>query len=129
MSGDPEVTRLDQIRDECIAFHRKHPEVWRMFEHYAHELIARGFKHYSANAIFERIRWRYDVAGEDGQSTFKLNNNFRALYARRFMAKYPKHAGFFRTREQTSAHDDPGARPLGPADFPTYPNEQRAIAP
>ncbi len=55
-------------------------------------MIDKGFKHYSVNAIFERIRWEID-AGGDGISTFKLNNNYRAFYARRFHRMYPEHDG------------------------------------
>ena len=72
-----------------------------MFVRFTIEMIGRGFGNYSCNAIFERIRWEKD-AGGDGTTQFKLNNNYRALYARRFMKMFPKHEGFFRTREQIS---------------------------
>jgi len=35
--------------------------------------------------VFERIRWETDQADVDGRSTFKLNNNYRAFFARWFM--------------------------------------------
>lgn len=68
-------------------------------------MIDRGFKNYSVNAIFERIRWEID-AGGDGVSAFKLNNNYRAFYSRAFMKKFPQHSGFFRTREQVSSEQN-----------------------
>ena len=35
-----------------------------------------------------------------------INNNYKPFYARRFMACYPQHEGFFRTRKQTSEDKD-----------------------
>ena len=124
--------RREEMRAQAKAFHKQHPEVWRLFCRFTREKIDAGFKHYSVNAIFERIRWETDVPDADGRSTFKLNNNFRAFYARAFMRSYPEFSGFFRTREQTSK-DAPatGLPPLGPADYTTYPNDEsaRRIAP
>lgn len=110
-------SRRDEIKAQCVAFHELHPEVWQMFSQFTHEVIRRGFRNYSCNAIFERIRWEKDVGG-DGQNQFKLNNNYRAFYARRFMRMYPQHDGFFRTREQTSDDAPPtDLPPLTPKDY------------
>jgi len=95
------LTREDEIRQQVTEYHSKHPEVWDLFCEFTFQMIGKGYSHYSVNAIFERIRWEMD-AGGDGIHTFKLNNNYRAFYARRFMRAYPKHDGFFRTREQLS---------------------------
>ena len=94
-------TRHEEIRVTVNEFHKRHPEVWDLFVRFTLEMIGRGFSKYSSKAIFERIRWEKD-AGGDGKTQFKLNNNYTAFYARRFMKMYPKHLGFFRTREQTS---------------------------
>ena len=102
--------RHEEMRQQVIEFNRKHPEVWRYFCWFTFGLIHKGFANYSVNAIFERIRWEID-AGGNGVTRFKLNNNYRAFYARAFMRKYPEHDGFFRTREQTS-------RDLAPVKLP-----------
>ena len=94
-------TRHEEMREQCIAFHNKHPEIWDLFVHFSYQMINRGFKNYSAKAIFERIRWEKD-AGGDGVTVFKVGNNHPAFYARAFMKKYPQHEGFFRLRKQTS---------------------------
>jgi len=94
-------TRLDEMKAQCQAYHKNHPEVWDLFVRFSKEIISKGYANYSVNAIFERIRWEMDVGG-NGDSEFKINNNFRPLYARRFMKMYPDHDGFFRTRKQTS---------------------------
>ena len=115
--GKSSVNRLEEMREQVTAYHKKHPEVWTMFEDFAFQMIERGYKNYSVNAIFERIRWEKD-AGGDGITQFKIGNNYRAFYARRFMRKYPEHEGFFRTREQTSEHRDAtNMSELGPKDF------------
>ena len=111
------MTRYDQMREQCNEFHEQHPEVWDMFVKFTFDRINRGFTNYSVNGIFERIRWETAEADVSGNK-FKLNNNYRPFYARRFMKMYPSHDGFFRTRKQTSKHDD--ASPyseLGPEDF------------
>lgn len=95
------LSRKDEMREQCQSFHRSHPEVWDLFVLYSRQMIDKGYRQYSAQSVFERIRWEKD-AGGDGVDTFKLNNNYVAFYARRFMTMYPQHEGFFRTREQKS---------------------------
>lgn len=96
------MNRQEEMRQQVMEFHRRHPEVWDLFVKFSFEMIRRGYKNYSVNAIFERIRWEKDSVGGDGVTSFKLNNNYRAFYSRRFMRVYPEHEGFFRTRQQTS---------------------------
>lgn len=99
----PPESRYDQIEAKAIAFHREHPEVWDHFCRFTFELIDRGFRHYSAqHGVFARIRWETDSATPSGGSTFKINNNYSAFYARWFMEAYPEHDGFYRTRHQVS---------------------------
>ena len=110
-------SRYEQMRMQCAAFHQQHPEVWEMLKRFSREMQNRGFKHYSINGIFERIRWEKDIGG-DGKTQFKLNNNYRAFYARRFMKMYPQYEGFFRLREQVSEDTKATYRQeLTPQDF------------
>ena len=112
-------SRLDEMREQVQRFHENNPDVWRLFCGFTFDRINLGFKNYSANAIFKRIRWEKDVGG-DGAVQFKLNNNYRAFYARRFMKAYPEHDGFFRTREQISeAKDATQLDELGPQFWST----------
>ena len=113
------MSRRDEIAEQCDNFHKEHPEVWDLFVQFTNEMIERGFNNYSCKAIFERIRWEKD-AGGDGTTQFKLNNNYTALYARRFMKMYPEYEGFFRTREQPSSTKPPTHLPeLTPAAYET----------
>ena len=110
-------TRQDEMREQVKKFHKEHPEVWDLFVRFTFEMIKRGRKHYSANAIFERIRWEKDL-GNTSEAAFKLNNNYRAFYARRFMACYPEHGGFFRTRKQISGEQKATNLPeLTPSEY------------
>ena len=112
------VSRLDEMRSQVAEFHANNPEVWKMFVGFTFEMIMSGRKHYSAKAVFERLRWEVDIS-RGPANTFKLNNNYPAFYARRFHRIYPEHAGFFRTRKQTSKEADATNLPeLGPDDYP-----------
>lgn len=95
-------TRHKEMLGQAREFHKKHPKVWHLFCGFTLELIQRGFRHYGAKSIMERIRWHTDTPDDEGRSTFKINNNYTAFYSRGFMEKYKEHDGFFRTREQVS---------------------------
>lgn len=99
-SPSPPISRAQQIYEAFKAFHLANPRVWSLFRHFTFISIARGRKHYACNAVFERIRWHVDIdtVGDD----IKLNNNYRAYYARMFAAKYPQHGDFFRNRKLVS---------------------------
>jgi hypothetical protein len=110
------MNRYDEMRDAVMSFHAQHPMVWNLFDRFTWDRINRGFKNYSVNAIFERIRWETDQA--QTKRDFKLNNNYRAFYARAWMKANPEYDGFFRTRVQTSKEDMPVNRPeLTPQDY------------
>ena len=68
-------TREEEMNEQAEAFHQRHPRVSILFVRFAKEIIGRGYKNYSVNAIFERIRWETDVPDRAGRSTFKLSNN------------------------------------------------------
>lgn len=97
-------TRADQIFEAFKKFHTANPKIWELFVQFTMQSVLRGRTHYSVDAVFERIRWYVDV--ETVGDAVKLNNNFRAYYARMFHAKYPEYAGFFRTRIRVSEKED-----------------------
>lgn len=111
-------TRYDEMVAAVNKFHEAHPRVWELFNKFTQDRISKGFKNYSVNAIFERIRWETDTGG-NGKDVFKLNNNYRAFYARAWMKAYPKHKGFFRLRKQISGQEKPSGKPeQTPQDYP-----------
>lgn len=101
-------SRADELRDKFLEFHRKNPQVWRLFVRYTFQLIDAGRKNYSARAVMHRIRWHTAVkTSEDFPEGFKINNNHTPHYARMFHEQYPEHDGFFRNRKLTSEEDVP----------------------
>lgn len=93
-------TRADQILDAFERFHVENPEVWRLFRRFSLNAHNVGRQHYSAKAVFERIRWHIEIETSGGD--VKLNNNFTAHYARMFHLYRPDLDGFFRNRKLTS---------------------------
>ncbi len=92
----------DRSRDERFAdFHREHPEIWDQFQDLAQGLHAKGFKHYSPDAIIHMIRWRYDMQfGPDSKEVPKVNDWYTGYYADMFRQSDPKYAKFFIRRER-----------------------------
>lgn len=73
-------------------YHEMNPHVYDLFVRYANQVV-RVKEHYSARAIFDRIRWFTEV--ETRGSEFKISNNHSPYYARMFMQDYPATKGFF----------------------------------
>jgi len=69
----------------------------------ARRLHSLGWQHYGIAAIWESIRFDWNVAAGPDVDGFKVNNNYRAFIARRVMADYPELDGFFETRTQHAA--------------------------
>ena len=100
----PPASRAEEIRRAFDRFDLEHPEVWRAFERPAPQLVRAGRRRCGVALVVERIRW--DVALEGG-ADFKVNNNFRALYARKWRRAHPEHADLFSTRALASSYRRP----------------------
>lgn len=87
--------------EAAAKFDSAHPEVYALVQRFAFEAIGRGRRRIGIAAVWERIRWHFDVE-LDGGDGYKLNNSFRAYYARRFQADHPQHAGLFEVRRLRS---------------------------
>lgn len=86
----------DKIAKAFYRFHRENPCVYKELLWLSRELMRKGVHHYGIGALFEVIR--YNRAIKTNSNDFKLNNNFRALYARLLMATEPDFENFFETR-------------------------------
>jgi hypothetical protein len=75
----------------------RNPQFYPLFCRFANQLIERGHSNIGVALLFERIRWE-SMIKTDGEP-FKLNNNYKSIYARRFMRDFPEHEGCFRLRE------------------------------
>jgi hypothetical protein len=83
--------------DPFEKFHRENPQVYSEIVRLARLAKAKGREHWSINGIFEVLRWsRMVTHGDD----FKLNNDFRAVYARMVMRREPELEGFFEVRKR-----------------------------
>jgi hypothetical protein len=75
----------------------ENPHIWEAFKELTLTLIDRGFEKISAELVYNQIRWlMYIQHGNDG---FKINNNFKPFYARKFARIYPQHNGIFAFRK------------------------------
>lgn len=77
-------------------FHKSNPNVYELFKRFTFELIQRGHKHYSSDAVIHRIRWHTSL--ETTGDGFKVNDHYPAFYSRLFHRDYPEHDAFFRKR-------------------------------
>ncbi len=77
-------------------YHEENPRVYASLIRFANEVKRSGRNKYSIVALFERIRWHYQIetTGDD----FKLNNNYRSCYARMLMLEHSEFEGMFETR-------------------------------
>ena len=93
MLKEQKETRLEKA---FRVFDRENPQVYQLFKKYTFDAINAGFTHYSVSSIIERIRWHTNI--ETKGDLFKINNNHRAYFARKFMEEFPRHKDFFLTR-------------------------------
>jgi hypothetical protein len=87
-------------------YHADHPEIYQALRKFALEARRAGRDRLSINALFERVRWETLISAHG--ETFKLNNNWRAHYARLLM-RQERALGpaFFETRTSRADTEDP----------------------
>lgn len=81
-------------------FDSENPQVWKLFVKFAFDVIKAGHDRFSADSILHRIRRATSVETTD--SHYKINNNYSADYARKFMKQFPEYKDFFETRVRKS---------------------------
>lgn len=86
------------VEEAAAAFIDKNPEVWALFRRFTLEAISAGRKRLGIALIFERMRWETMLTSDDPDG-FKLNNNHKAFFARKFMAERPEYTSLFTTRK------------------------------
>ena len=91
---------MDKIEANFAKFHRENPAVYAELVKISRSLKERGREHYGIGALFEVIRFHRAIQTNDPD--FKLNNNYRALYARMIMDQEPDLSDFFATRVRRS---------------------------
>ena len=86
------------IRHDFEIYHEQHPEVYAHLVALARQWHRATRKKIGIATLYERLRWEYGITGRD-QHGFKLNNNYRAYYARLIMEENPDLAFMFDLRK------------------------------
>jgi len=97
----PDCSQLVPAYDRWQAFNYANPTVIVELTDMARRLKARGVEHYGIGALWEVLRYQRLVT-DDPTSNFKLNDHYRAYYAREIMARNPDLEGFFATRRSAA---------------------------
>lgn len=84
------------IEQSWRKFDAENPIVYQTLIRLTRQAQDRGVQHLGIGLLWEVMRWEMLIAvsGDD----FKLNNNYRALYARKLMRDFPEFRDMFRTR-------------------------------
>ena len=91
------------IYERFEAFHARHPEVYAGLLRLCREWRAAGRTAWSIKGAFEVLRWERHIGGlADPAETWRLNNNYTALYARKLLELHPELQGLFELRERRS---------------------------
>lgn len=104
-------------------FDRENPDVFAAFERLALTAIKKGKTRLSSKLICEVIRW--EVFLETSGEEFKINNNYTAFYARKFMDRHPEHGKCFETR-RSKADRKFTNNPQSPVTYPGSPTSLSA---
>jgi len=82
--------------DKFPQYHTDNPHIYEAFKKYAFEAINSGRKHFSSEAIINRIRWDSMIRGA---GEYKINNNYKSFYSRMFANEFPDYRDFFFMRK------------------------------
>lgn len=94
----PEVPHDATLEERFLAFHAANPWVLAKLEEMTRELVDRGRTHIGIAMLFEVLRWNYYRSTDDPTSEFKLNNSYRAGYARLLLRLHPEWGNVFELR-------------------------------
>ena len=86
--------------DNFKKYDNENPELYEFFVKFT-KISAQHREHYSAKAIFHRIRWETMITG-DGD--YKVDDGWISHYARKFMEEFPKFNGYFQTRDRVKSY-------------------------
>jgi hypothetical protein len=96
-----DIFREDRIEREFKDFHAEHPEVYLQLVRLARTWQSNGTAKLGIATLFEVLRWNSHLNPQH-TGGYKLNNNYRALYARLIMEQEQDLANLFEIRERTT---------------------------
>lgn len=107
LTFDPALdTPGDPLEEAALVFHQRNPHVLREIVNVCLKIQATGRSRWSINAAFEVVR--YNAAITTDHKVYKLNNSYRACYARWLMRDVPELGGFFVTRDSGRVRQEDG---------------------
>lgn len=92
---------MDKIAVNFQKFHTNNPDIYSELVRLSRELVRAGYTNYGISALFEVVRYNKSISTIGDR--FKLNNNYRALYARMIMERESDLATFFHIRRRLSS--------------------------
>jgi hypothetical protein len=106
LSHDPAwlVAPLTPLEQRFKAFHEQNPAIYRRLEMRAVHESNQGASRLSIAKLAEQLR--ADVTVQTVGDEFKINNSFRALYARLLIHRNPELNGKFEVRERRESRPD-----------------------
>jgi hypothetical protein len=91
-------TTNDKLKADWKQVRLANPQLMPALAQLCHQAVSRGFRHWSADALFHVLRWETGISTDD--CGLKINNNYTALAARDLMEEYPEFDGLFQLRER-----------------------------
>jgi hypothetical protein len=91
------VSEEDQIAAKFEDFHAENPWVYDRLRVLALAMRRSGVENYGIGGLYETLRYEASLSARDAEG-FKLNNNYRALYARELARNEPELQDFFKFR-------------------------------
>jgi hypothetical protein len=85
---------MAKTRKQFEEFHANNPNIFRLFCYFTKQVINAGHQKYSAEAIFNQIRWYTTV--ETRGDEYKVNNDYKPYYSRKYMKEF--NSNVFRVR-------------------------------
>ena len=98
------------LEEKFQRYDEANPGVWQLFLKYTAEAVAAGRSRLSVSLVIERIRWEEHIK-IDSTDGFKISNNHRAYYARKWNRMFGNGTIGFTLRELR------GKKKLGQLDF------------
>jgi len=88
--------------DRFQAFNSENPHIMSELRRLALDAKSKGVDRWSISALIEVVRYNHAISSQG--DAYKINNNFRAYYARELM-KDPRLEGFFQIRKAAADVD------------------------
>lgn len=100
---EPDLPREATLLERAEAFDAANPAVYELLKQLALDLVHRGHDRIGIGMLFEVVRWQHAMRTSD-DSGYKVNNSYRAFYARKLMDQEAELQGVFETR---TVHETP----------------------